>query len=127
TKFAGLKSGDSVNLEPSLRLSDILSGHLVAGHVDGVGRIARRETEGETLVFTVSYPADLAPFLVQKGSIAVDGVSLTVGAVDNETFKVYVIPHTATITSLGEVSVGDPVNLEIDLIARYVERQLSLR
>jgi riboflavin synthase len=127
TKFGKTKVGDRLNLEPSLRLNDILSGHLVTGHVDGVGSLVERAFEGETLVLSVSYPPALARYLVSKGSISIDGVSLTVGDVTSENFNVYIVPHTAKVTTLGDLSVGDSVNLEIDLIARYVERQITVR
>lgn len=125
TKFRELKVGDRLNLEPSLRLSDILSGHLVAGHVDGVGALAEKYSEGDTVVLSISFPPELSSYLVPKGSISIDGVSLTVGEVTADTFKVYIVPHTAKVTTLGELKKGDLVNLEIDLIARYVERQLA--
>ena len=127
TKFNELNTGDNVNLEASLRLNDTLSGHLVAGHVDGIGKIVGRSNEGDTLVLSFSYPRDLAPYLVSKGSISIDGVSLTVGEVTTNDFKVYIVPHTALTTTLGSANIGDSVNLEIDLIARYVERQLAFR
>lgn len=127
TKFRELKIGDRLNLEPSLRLNDILSGHLVAGHVDGVGLLADRSFEGDTVVLSISFPPELSPYLVPKGSITIDGVSLTVGEVTKDVFKVYIVPHTAKVTTLGELKKGELVNLEIDLIARYVERQLAER
>jgi riboflavin synthase len=126
------REGRRLNLEPSLRVGDELGGHIVAGHVDGVGRIADWQPEGESTRLTVRAPAELAPFIARKGSIAVDGVSLTVnevadradGAVD---FGLNVIPHTAEVTTLGELAQGAEVNLEIDTVARYLQRLESLR
>lgn len=125
TNLGTLKLGDKVNLEPSLRLNDVLSGHLVSGHIDGRGKLSDRIKEGETEVLTFSYPSQLAPFLTLKGSITIEGVSLTVGEVTTGSFKVYIVPHTASVTTLGLLRTGDLVNLEIDVIARYVQRQLE--
>ncbi len=126
------REGRRLNLEPSLRLGDEMGGHIVSGHVDAVGRIADWQPEGDSTRLTIRAPAELAPFIAPKGSIAVDGVSLTVnevadrpdGAVD---FGLNVIPHTSEVTTLGELAQGAEVNLEIDTVARYLKRLESLR
>jgi riboflavin synthase len=117
TTFGGFTAGTRVNIEPSLRAGDPLGGHIVQGHVDGVGSL--REL-GDLTWFDA--PADIARYCVEKGSIAVDGTSLTVAAVDDEGFAVALIPHTLTATTLGSLEPGDPVNLEVDVLAKYVER-----
>lgn len=114
--------GQRVNLEGSLRMGDALGGHLVSGHVDGVGQLVEREQDARAIRMRFQMPSTLAPFVAEKGSIAVDGVSLTVNAVTRDTFAVAIIPHTAAMTTLGQLNIGDAVNLEIDLIARYVAR-----
>jgi len=121
----GLDSPRAVNLEKALRFSDRLGGHLVSGHVDGVGQIVRFEPAGDCMLLTVRVPLGLARYIAVKGSIAIDGVSLTVNSADNETFSVNLIPHTVEMTSLKQLGVGSRVNLEVDLIARYVERMAS--
>lgn len=118
----GFEAGRAVNLEKALRLSDRLGGHLVAGHVDGVGQIARFEPAGESWLLEVCSPAALATYLARKGSIAVNGVSLTVNQVEGLRFTVNLIPHTLAVTNLGGLRPGDRVNLEVDLVARYLER-----
>jgi riboflavin synthase len=120
---AGLDRPGEVNLEKSLALSDRLGGHLVSGHVDGVGEVVRRQ-EG---VVAFRAPDGLARFIAKKGSICVDGVSLTVNEVDGAVFEVNLIPHTLEVTTLGRLQPGAKVNLEVDLVARYVERLLSAR
>ena len=117
--------GSPVNLERALKLGDELGGHLVAGHVDGMGRLVERRAEGDSLRLVVEAPAALAPGIAPKGSIAVDGVSLTVNEVTGARFGVNIIPHTQAATSLGALAVGDAVNLELDLVARYVARLLG--
>jgi len=117
--------GTPVNLERPLRLGDELGGHLVSGHVDGIGRVMSLRPEGESLRLLFEAPPALAPGIAPKGSIAVDGVSLTVNEVEDARFGVNIIPHTRAVTSLGSLRVGDPVNLEIDLIARYVARLMG--
>jgi len=117
--------GTAVNLERALRLGDELGGHLVAGHVDGMGRLVERRAEGDSLRLMVEAPAALAPGIAPKGSIAVDGVSLTVNEVTGARFGVNIIPHTQAATGLGALAVGDAVNLELDLVARYVARLLG--
>ena len=126
TCLGALAAGDRVNLERPVRLADRLGGHIVQGHVDGVGEIAERETlaDGSTRVAVAADDAILR-YVVEKGSIAVDGVSLTVARVDGKTFEIALIPHTATVTTLGIKGPGAPVNLEVDLVAKYVERLLG--
>jgi riboflavin synthase len=123
TSLGALVAGDRVNLERPVRLSDRLGGHIVQGHVDGVGEIAERErlADGSTRV-VVSAGEGVLRYVVEKGSIAVDGVSLTVAGVDDKGFDFALIPHTATVTTLGIKGPGSPVNLEVDLVAKYVER-----
>ena len=116
--------GTPVNLERSLRLGDELGGHLVLGHVDGLARIVERRPEAEAVRFVVQAPTELAPFIAAKGSVALDGVSLTVNELDQDRFGVNIIPHTLSCTTFGQATPGLQMNLEIDLIARYVARLL---
>ena len=116
--------GEHVNLEPALRAGDPLGGHYVQGHVDGVGRVAAVEPEQDGARIRVEPPAELLRYLVEKGSVALEGVSLTVAAVDETCFEVALIPHTLTETTLSELAVGSGVNLEIDVLAKYVEKLL---
>ena len=118
----GFECGAAVNLEKALRLSDRLGGHLVSGHVDGRGRVERFEAVGDSRLLEFSVPRELARYIARKGSVAVDGVSLTVNDVTEERFSVNLIPHTLTHTNLRRLSPGSQVNVEIDLLARYVER-----
>jgi riboflavin synthase len=123
--------GSRLNLEPALKLGDELGGHIVTGHVDGVGRVVAVVPEGESLRLTIGAPKELAPYLAAKGSITVDGVSLTVNTVADQAdgechFTLNLIPHTAEVTTLGALAVGDAVNLEIDVLARYLKRMQSL-
>ena len=122
TSFAGLAKGDLVNLERSLRPGDRMGGHFVSGHVDGTGRIRRWEAVGADHVLEIAAPRSVMPYLVEKGSIAVDGISLTVAAVGRTWFRVWIIPHTIKVTNLRDRSKGDIVNLEADLISKYVAR-----
>ena len=122
---AGLESGREVNLEKSLRLSDRLGGHLVSGHVDGVGRVAEVEELGASARVVIEVPRELARYVARKGSIAVDGVSLTVNSVEGSRFEVNLIPHTRAATTLRLLAPGARVNLEADLLARYAERILT--
>jgi len=117
-----LAVGDAVNLERSLRLGDRLSGHLVFGHVDGTGTLRSKAPEGDSLLCRFEAPAAVARYLVEKGSVAVDGVSLTVFDCREGEFTVAIIPHTAQVTTLGNLSAGSAVNLESDMLARYVEK-----
>ena len=121
-----------LNLETALRLGDELGGHIVTGHVDGVGRIVSIRSEGDSLRVEIAAPAALAPYLAPKGSITLDGVSLTVNSVADEPdgtchFTLNLIPHTGKVTTLGALAEGDTVNLEIDVLARYLKRMESLR
>ena len=125
TTLGHLKRGAKVNLERALTLSSPLGGHLVLGHVDGVGRITGMDTEGEGSVFGFAYPPELDIYLVDKGSIAVDGISLTISSLDAGRFSVAVIPHTLRETNLLGLKVGDDVNLETDIIGKYVRRFLE--
>ncbi len=122
TTMGKLKTGDRVNLERSLKLSDRLGGHLVSGHVDGLGRVLERRRWADNVVFRIGMPAELAPFVADKGSIAVDGISLTVVSAGARDFTVSVIPHTMEATTISERRVGDTVNLEVDMVARYLDR-----
>jgi len=122
-----LRAGDPVNLERPVTLASRLSGHLVQGHVDGVGTVLSREVSENWEVVGVSLPAGLARYVVTKGSITVDGVSLTVVDVADEGFTVSLIPTTLALTTLGAKGIGDPVNLEVDVIAKYVEKLLAGR
>ena len=124
TNLGALAGGDRVNLERPMRLGDRLDGHLVQGHVDGVGTVAAGRPEGESTVLEVTAPPDLLRYVVEKGSVAVDGVSLTVAARLPDGFTVALIPHTMAVTTLGPQAVGRPVNLEVDVLAKYVERLL---
>ena len=121
----GLDGPGEVNLEKALRLSNRLGGHLVCGHVDGVGKVVKFEAAGECRLLTIRAPKSLARYIAQKGSITVNGVSLTVNRVQGEEFDINLIPHTLQMTNLRQLKPGDGVNLEADLIARYVERMLS--
>jgi riboflavin synthase len=121
TSLGGLASGDRVNLERPMRLGDRLDGHLVQGHVDGVGTVRAARAEGDSTLLEVAPPPDLLRYVVEKGSIAVDGVSLTVAARLPDAFTVALIPHTMAVTTLGPQAVGRPVNLEVDVVAKYVE------
>jgi len=124
TTLGRLKTGSAVNLERAMRLSDRLGGHLVSGHVDGVGQITQRITEGRSIKFGVLVPDDLAKYIAHKGSVCIDGVSLTVNEVNKNEFSLQIIPHTLQETIFSEYSVGDDVNIEVDIIARYLERLL---
>lgn len=127
TNFQFAQPGQRVNLERSLRANGSLGGHFVTGHVDGMGKITKWERLGRDHVLDIAAPADLRPYLVTKGSIAVDGISLTVAAVTRLGFRIWIIPHTFEITVLKERKLGDSVNLEADLLGKYVQRFLSLR
>jgi riboflavin synthase len=122
TTIAGWKAGQSVNLERPLRLGDELGGHIVSGHVDGVAEVARISPEGESKRIMFTAPKELLRFIAPKGSVALDGVSLTVNEVDRGGFGVNIIPHTLKVTTFGGAKKGSKVNLEVDLLARYVAR-----
>jgi riboflavin synthase len=125
TTLGSLEVGDPVNLEPSLRVGDALGGHLVSGHVDGVATVMAISDDSRSRRLKISVPPDLARFMARKGSVAVDGVSLTVNEVEGAVFGVNVIPHTQAVTTLGQLTAGARVNLEVDQVARYVERLLQ--
>ena len=127
TTLGALREGQPLNLERALQAQDRLGGHLVSGHVDGVGRVLDVHEDARAQRWRFSVPKALAKYVAKKGSICVDGVSLTVNAVDAESFDVALIPHTVSHTAFAETRVGDAVNLEIDLVARYVERLLQER
>jgi riboflavin synthase alpha subunit len=119
-----LGPGAEVNLEPALRAGEPLGGHYVQGHVDGVGQVRSLEPEGEGARLTVDAPGELLRYCVEKGSLTVEGVSLTIAAIDDAGLAVALIPHTLEVTTLGALRPGDPVNLEVDVLAKYVERLL---
>jgi len=125
TTLAGLTAGARVNLEPALRAGDAMGGHIVQGHVDGVGRVQSVEAEGEGLRVIVEAPDDLLRYCVEKGSIAVEGVSLTIAELHDDAFGLALIPHTLAETTLAEIAPGRPVNLEVDVLAKYVERLVA--
>jgi len=125
TTLGQLRQGDRVNLEPALRVGDALGGHLVSGHVDGVGTVISRADDARSIRFRIEVPAALARYVAKKGSICVDGVSLTINEVSGNTFDVNIIPHTAEATTLGAYAAGTAVNIEVDLLARYIERMLG--
>lgn len=127
TTLNGLMQGSKVNLEPALKLGEGLGGHLVSGHVDGVGRVVAMEKDGRSMRFDIEAPPDLRRFICRKGSITVDGVSLTVNQIDGGIFGVNIIPHTFERTIFSGYTQGSAVNLEVDLIARYLEKLLESR
>ena len=123
---AGLDAPGEVNMEKAMRLSDRLDGHIVSGHVDGVGEVVAFDHLGESTLVRIRAPADLERYIARKGSVTVQGVSLTVNAVDGPLFDINLIPHTLDVTTLKRLQPGSRVNLEIDMLARYVERMLGL-
>lgn len=126
TNLRFVKAGSLVNLERPLRADGRFGGHFVSGHIDGLGKILRWEKRGQDLFLEIATPADLMRYLIFKGSIAIDGISLTVAEVRRKSFAVWIIPHTYGVTALREKKVGDAVNLETDLLGKYVERFISL-
>ncbi len=122
TTLGSLEPGRRVNLEKAMSLGDRLGGHLVSGHVDGIGALLERESEGDSLRLNLRAPAELARYIARKGSICIDGASLTVNQVNGKDFSVNIIPHTRAETIIGQYRVGQQVNLEVDLLARYLER-----
>ncbi|MEM9311417.1 MAG: riboflavin synthase [Pseudomonadota bacterium] len=131
TRTGMWESGAKINIEPSLRMGDELGGHIVTGHVDSVGEVVSSKREGDSWRVAIRARAEMAPFIAEKGSITVDGVSLTVNDVRDRPdgacdFALNIIPHTAEVTTLGELTQGDEVNLEIDVLARYLKRMQSL-
>jgi riboflavin synthase len=125
TTLGDLTPGAAVNLEPSLKAGDPLGGHLVSGHVDGIGEIAAISDDGRSTRIEVAVPAALARYIARKGSVAIDGVSLTVNEIQGAVFGINLIPHTQAVTTLGALRAGTRVNVEVDQIARYVERLLA--
>ena len=125
TTLKDWREGTRINLEFALKVGDELGGHIVSGHVDGVGRIVARGLENDSVRYSIEVPPELARFIARKGSVAVNGVSLTVNEVEGNRFGVNIIPHTQAETTFDEAMVGDPVNLEIDMLARYVARLLG--
>lgn len=121
------RPGAPLNLERALRVGDELGGHIVTGHVDGIGRVLSVTPEGGSLRVEIAAPAELAPYIAAKGSVSLDGVSLTVNGVDGNDFTVNIIPHTATATTLQRVTAGRELNIEIDILARYLGRMMDLR
>ncbi|XBQ15851.1 MAG: riboflavin synthase [Oceanicaulis sp.] len=127
TTFGAKSEGARLNLERSLKVGDELGGHIVQGHVDGVGEVVSRRDADGWITFEIAAPEALSPFIAEKGSIAVDGVSLTVNGVDGDRFSLMIIPHTAEATTLGALQAGAHVNLEIDVMARYAARLMQSR
>jgi len=127
TTLGAKVSGSRVNLERALRLGDRLGGHLVSGHVDGIGVLRERKIEGRSLRLAFEVSSEIARFVIEKGSIAVNGISLTVNGVSRTGFDVNVVPHTASMTTLADLRIGAEVNIETDLIGKYVQRLVSLR
>lgn len=125
TNLGRLVVGSTVNLERALKLSDRLGGHLVSGHVDGVSQLLAKENLGSFTLFTFAVPTGQGRYIIPKGSITVDGISLTVNQVDERTFSVSIIPHTLTVTTLGLLTAGGLVNIEVDIIGKYVEKLLT--
>lgn len=125
TTLKQLTVGDAVNLEPALRVGDALGGHLVSGHVDGIGRMTARADDARSIRMTFEVPDGLSRYIAKKGSICVDGVSLTINEVSGNTFGLNIIPHTAEVTTMGAYEAGTAVNIEVDLLARYIERMLG--
>ncbi|PHS73803.1 MAG: riboflavin synthase [Cycloclasticus sp.] len=122
TTMGNIKAGSTVNLECALQAQTRLGGHMVSGHVDGVGKVIERKADARSVRFTFGMPKELARYVAQKGSICIDGISLTVNTVDDASFSVNIVPHTLKMTTLGDRQIGDSVNLEVDVIARYLER-----
>lgn len=122
TNLGDLKVGDRVNLERPMRLSDRIGGHLVTGHIDGVGEIRGKKTQGDSIFFRIEAPEKVLRYTVLKGSIAVDGISLTINDLTDRDFGVVIIPHTAAVTTMGFKGIGDRVNLEADILGKYVEK-----
>lgn len=125
TTLGGLSSGECVNLEPALAAGDRLGGHMVSGHVDGTGVLIEKKQDARSWRFVFEAPAALAKYIARKGSISIDGISLTVNGVDGARFDVNIVPHTLEMTNLGSRNAGDKVNLEVDVVARYLERLLN--
>jgi riboflavin synthase len=127
SNLSGISSGNEVNLERALRAGDRFGGHMVSGHIDGTGTIKGFEEEDNAVWLTIEAPIDILKYIVQKGSIAIDGVSLTIAYIDDTMFKVSIIPHTKDATTLLKKKIGDVVNLECDMIGKYIEKFLSAK
>jgi riboflavin synthase len=125
TNFGGIAINDRVNIERALMLTDRLGGHIVTGHVDGIGLITVKRQEGEFTFYTFEVPDEILKYIVKKGSVAVDGISLTVIGLDSKSFSVAIIPHTLAATNIGDKNMGDKVNIEVDIIGKYVEKFVS--
>ncbi len=123
--FSQLEQGDSVNLEKALRLNQGIDGHLVSGHVDGIAQVNDQFKEGESTRFKISVPDNLVKYIAKKGSVCINGVSLTVNSITDNIFDLNIVPHTLTVTTLGKLKVGSKVNLEVDIIARHLEQLLK--
>jgi riboflavin synthase len=123
--FAQAKTGDRVNIERAMRLSDRLDGHLVSGHIDGVGTIIYRKIKSNAILITIGVPESLCRFMIEKGSVAVDGISLTINGCTQNSFEISIIPYTSKLTTIGLKSIGAHVNIETDMIGKYVEKFLS--
>ena len=124
TTFGTIRIGQRVNLERALRLSDRIDGHLVSGHTDGVGVLSQRKASANAIFITIGVPEALTRYMIVKGSVAVDGISLTISHLEREHFEISVIPHTAKLTTISDNKIGAPVNIETDMIGKYVERFL---
>ena len=122
TTFGNAKIGDRVNLERALRLSDRIDGHLVSGHIDGIGTVTLKQNIGNAIIVSFKVPEVISHYMIQKGSVAVDGISLTINNCGHDSFDVSIIPHTAKLTTIGFKKAGDLVNIETDMIGKYVER-----
>jgi riboflavin synthase len=127
TTLGRIEAGDEINVEPALRAGEPLGGHYVQGHVDGVGRVRALEREGDSLRVTIEASPELLRYCVEKGSVAVQGVSLTIAGLRDDAFAVALIPHTLEVTTLGTVAIGDELNIEVDVLAKYVERLVAPR
>lgn len=127
TNLGNISLGGTVNLERALRLSDRLGGHMVSGHVDATAKVLERKALGDFVLFSFGVSEGLGKYIIEKGSIAIDGISLTVNQCDEESFSVSIIPHTLEVTTLGKLKQGDVVNIEVDLIGKYVEKLLSVK
>ena len=123
--FASIKQGDSVNLEKALKLNQGIDGHMVSGHVDGIAQVVDKYDEGDSTRFKISVPKSLVKYIARKGSVCINGVSLTVNDIDTDVFGINIVPHTLVATTLGELNVGSKVNLEVDIIARHLEQLLK--
>jgi riboflavin synthase len=122
TTFKSAKIGDRVNLERALRLSDRIDGHLVSGHIDGIGTVMLKQNIGNAIIVSIKVPEFISHYMIQKGSVAVDGISLTINNCGHDSFDVSIIPHTAKLTTIGFKKAGDLVNIETDMIGKYIER-----